>query len=336
MHHIPTDHLEPGQPALLVTYGNTARKHRPLDKDVLLLGRAPNCDFCLVAPDISWVHCLVLRTLEGWRVRDCSGRGGTRVNGKTVLDAVLTDGDLIQLGSFCFQVSLPEGAIPVAVPVASTEFERLARSRRKLAQRALRLRHRLREQASTPGAQAALQQQAEAVQQRQRECDRRLRQLEQSERDLTADREALEADFVAFEERVERADQELREKHDRLEAELRDRRAALEEEFRRPHPDAEVLAARAEQLEQRARELDRYAEHLQRIHREGPEAGGRSPDLGEPMPSLTCLREELRGVGQLIETLLSRLPAVKAEVEPNLNARERHTQLERRTRLDKV
>jgi hypothetical protein len=30
-----------GQPALVVTYGNTTRKHRPLDREVTILGRAP-------------------------------------------------------------------------------------------------------------------------------------------------------------------------------------------------------------------------------------------------------------------------------------------------------
>src|SRR5258708_15808924 len=52
------DAFDPSQPALLVTYGNTARKHRHLDGSVLVLGRSNVCDFSLVSPEVAPVHCV--------------------------------------------------------------------------------------------------------------------------------------------------------------------------------------------------------------------------------------------------------------------------------------
>ena len=97
----------PTQPTLIVKNGNTQRKYRRLDKDVLVLGRAAGCDVGLDAPDVAPVHCVIVRTADGWRVRDCTGRGGTRLNGQSIQDAALTDDDVLQVGSFSFALHLP-------------------------------------------------------------------------------------------------------------------------------------------------------------------------------------------------------------------------------------
>src|SRR5437762_4913208 len=65
--------IQPWQPALIVTYGNTTRKSRPLDRDVLVVGRAPGCDLGLVSPEVAPVHCLIVRLADGWHIRDCTG-----------------------------------------------------------------------------------------------------------------------------------------------------------------------------------------------------------------------------------------------------------------------
>src|ERR1700682_6216650 len=69
------------QPALVPSFGGQDKKPRPLDRDVITIGRARGCDIGLEAPDISTLHCLLYRTAEGFRVRDCGSRTGTRVNG---------------------------------------------------------------------------------------------------------------------------------------------------------------------------------------------------------------------------------------------------------------
>src|SRR5262245_54596685 len=107
-----SNEFDPSQPALLVTYGNTSRKHRYLDRDILVLGRATSCDFALLSPEVAPVHCIVVRVKDGWRVRDCSGRPGTRVNGRPVQEILLADGDVVQVGTFSFQAHLPPGHKP--------------------------------------------------------------------------------------------------------------------------------------------------------------------------------------------------------------------------------
>src|SRR5262249_23677495 len=108
--------FDPSQPALLVTYGNTTKKHRHLDRDVLVLGRAPSPDFALVSPEVAPIHCVLVRVREGWKLRDCSGRPGTRVNGKMIQEILLDDEDIIQVGAFSFRAHLPVGEKPQGVP----------------------------------------------------------------------------------------------------------------------------------------------------------------------------------------------------------------------------
>ncbi len=55
-------------PALVVTYGNTTRKTRPLDCDLIVVGRAPGCDLGLVSPEVAPIHCLIARVPVGWRI----------------------------------------------------------------------------------------------------------------------------------------------------------------------------------------------------------------------------------------------------------------------------
>src|SRR5262249_56499891 len=98
--------IDPNKPALLVLYGATRRKCRPLTGDVTLLGRNPGCDLRLVSPKVAPVHSVIMRLATGWRIRDCSGRA-TRVNGKAIQDEQLNNGDVIQIGTFSFEADLP-------------------------------------------------------------------------------------------------------------------------------------------------------------------------------------------------------------------------------------
>jgi hypothetical protein len=123
------DRPDPARPALIVTYGHTARKYRVLEREIVVVGRAPGCDVALASPEVAPVHCILAHGPHGWRVRDCSGRGGTHVNGTTVVEGPLKHGDTLQVGSFSFEAHLPAGnAAPVAVlpPVAPSAAMRTA------------------------------------------------------------------------------------------------------------------------------------------------------------------------------------------------------------------
>jgi pSer/pThr/pTyr-binding forkhead associated (FHA) protein len=203
------DGVTPTLPALVVTYGHTSKKCRPLDADVIVLGRAPSCDFSLVSPEVAPVHCILVRSTDGWRLRDCSGRPGTRVNGKVIQETRLDDGDVIQVGSFSFQTHLPDQA-PAAAPVSPTYVAHLEKSRRNLVRLALKLRKHLGDRARAIedvdsrliAQRREVAQQVEVLKARQREFELRMTRLELSERDLATDRATLDRQYRDFQNEV--------------------------------------------------------------------------------------------------------------------------------------
>src|SRR5207244_2647162 len=98
--------------------------------------------------EISTLHCLVYRTTEGFKVRDCGSRAGTRVNGELPRHHVLADGDVLQIGPFSFAVKIPPSSRCEPAKLDKMRLERWGRSRRKLIHLALHLRKRLREGAA--------------------------------------------------------------------------------------------------------------------------------------------------------------------------------------------
>src|SRR5438132_1407827 len=121
------------EPALIPVFGNVDKKPRPLNREAITIGRARGCDICLDAPDISTLHCLIYRSVDGFRVRDCGSRAGTRVNGEVPRTHVLADGDVLQVGPFTFQASIPTGAGSAFRTREALWLEHCKRSRRNLA-----------------------------------------------------------------------------------------------------------------------------------------------------------------------------------------------------------
>jgi hypothetical protein len=284
------DTVDPSQPALVVTYGNTSRKHRPLDGEVIVLGRSSNCDFSLVSPEVAPVHCILVRVAQGWRLRDCSGRPGTRVNGKMIQETLLDDGDIIQVGAFSFQAHLPAGhtpSQPAPAPIPPSLVDRLQRSRRKLILRVQKFRRLLGERfkaieeadARLAAERAQLDTQGSWLRARQRDYELRMMRLELSERDLSTDRATLDKEYRTLQEEVERHSSNVRlfrEEVQRKEEELEQRRATVEAETEEPEKkraeqiEETPLAAGEEcarVLELRARELAHFAHHLRRLRK---------------------------------------------------------------------
>lgn len=110
---------ESHRPALIVTYGCTSRKHRVLERDIVVLGRIPGCDVMLASPEVSPVHCVLARGPHGWRVRNLSDRVGTSINGNIINEASLKDGDTLQVGTFSFEAHLPLS--PTEIPSITNE-----------------------------------------------------------------------------------------------------------------------------------------------------------------------------------------------------------------------
>ena len=187
--------FDPTRPTLIVKYGGATRQYKPMDRQVLVIGRCPGCDVGLESPDVAPVHCVIARALDGWHVRDCTGKGATRLNGQSVLDAPLTDEDVVQVGSFSFTLHLPPEERPAPEAEAHNDpvLRRIRRSRAQLAKLALRLRERMAETAAGAAEEAEkrlaarqdeLDRQAESLRVLQKDVDSRLAELKQMARQV--------------------------------------------------------------------------------------------------------------------------------------------------------
>ncbi len=313
--------LQSGQAALIVTYGNTTRKCRLLDRDLFLLGRSPMCDVALVSPEAAPVHCILQRVADGWRIRDCSGgRHATRLNGRAITEETLNDADVLQIGAFSFEVRLPAGHPTRTLAIASSgqdslspRLKQLQRSRRNLVRLALRLRLRARKGKSLPPTLAELEKQADTLrglqrdyQKLMREYEERLNEVERAERELCDERAAFERECVERRVRLEREEYDLA----RRQAELT--RAPVAQVA----PDAVPAAAieeRASALDRRSRELNCFARYLQRSRRQAEE---KAVYVVSPSEAEYWRREceQLQANWSLLEVQFQReLAAIKAE-----------------------
>ncbi len=214
------------QPALVPLFGGLDKKPRPLDRDVIAVGRARGCDLKLDAPEISTLHCILHRTAEGFRVRDCGSRTGIRVNGEVPRHAVLVEGDVLQIGPFSFRVSVPPAAKAEQGKQDPAGLGRLQKSRRNLVQLAVRLRRHLQDRAERGGLE---EHKAAELRKRIRHYDERAGQLEAAERDLEKDREQLGRERESHLARVQQVEGELAKRLEAADQEIHARWQAFQQ-----------------------------------------------------------------------------------------------------------
>jgi len=77
------------------------------DKD-FSIGRAKECALCIKVHELSRQHAVFRRGSNGVIVRDLESKNGVQVNGTTVSEARLSDGDVIQMGPIKLQLADPE------------------------------------------------------------------------------------------------------------------------------------------------------------------------------------------------------------------------------------
>ena len=86
-----------GNPRLLVT-DSLGRRQIPIDKPLLTLGRRSESDVRVAGAGVSRHHAEILAENEACRLRDCTSKFGTFVNGRRADEHVLAHGDRIRLG----------------------------------------------------------------------------------------------------------------------------------------------------------------------------------------------------------------------------------------------
>jgi chromosome segregation ATPase len=348
-------------PVLMPLHGNADRRPRPLDRAVTTLGRARGCDLCLEATDVSTLHCLLFRTADGFRIRDCNSRTGTRVNGTLVQISALHDGDVLHIGPFSFELKLPH--TPPSSGLRRLDARKVRHwqdSRRRLAEHALRLRRRLHELGRAPlgAAEAELRSEADQLHKQAQEYASRLSELEEAERALDREREAFRARVQEIEGelagRLDEVEQQVRARWQEFQQRCKAEEVQLRERVHAqlagasPSPQASadgtaapvdrerLLAAQAEALRRERKEFDGMRQHF-----ETGQANARA-SLEQREAALaqqeTALRRQRGEIGRMIGDLRQlqedlrrqQKPDVRGLTEENERLRRAVAELERR------
>lgn len=89
-----------GDAVLVVKRGPNAGSRFALDKDVVTAGRHPDSDIFLDDITVSRRHVEIVRTDDGFLVRDAGSLNGTYLNRQRIDEAVMANGDELQVGKF--------------------------------------------------------------------------------------------------------------------------------------------------------------------------------------------------------------------------------------------
>jgi pSer/pThr/pTyr-binding forkhead associated (FHA) protein len=101
-----------GTGVLVVTRGEAAGSRILLDLETTTAGRHPDSGIFLDDITVSRRHAVLEPTTAGWHLRDVGSLNGTYVNGERVDDAVLSNGDELQIGKFKLVYIQREGSAP--------------------------------------------------------------------------------------------------------------------------------------------------------------------------------------------------------------------------------
>jgi pSer/pThr/pTyr-binding forkhead associated (FHA) protein len=67
--------------------------------DIVMIGRAPSNHIVIDHPTVSAQHAILARVADSYRLNDLHSTNGTQINGVSITDAELKDGDKIRFGS---------------------------------------------------------------------------------------------------------------------------------------------------------------------------------------------------------------------------------------------
>ena len=91
---------------LILTDPNGQTRDIPLDRERITLGRHPDNDVVLDDRAASGRHAAIVTILRDSFLEDLQSTNGTKVNGKKVRSADLSDGDEIEVGHTRFRFQL--------------------------------------------------------------------------------------------------------------------------------------------------------------------------------------------------------------------------------------
>ena len=96
----PTATVMRGKPTLTVTKGPLKGQVFDLDPLPVVIGRDPECDLFLNNMTVSRRHAIIEKEGNQLILKDLGALNGTWIDGKITDKAELTDGTLVQVGTF--------------------------------------------------------------------------------------------------------------------------------------------------------------------------------------------------------------------------------------------
>jgi len=91
-----------------------------LNLGVNRIGRSPDCEFQIEHPTVSTLHCEAVLTAKGVILRDCKSTNGTFLNGDTITEVFLAEGQTIHVGD----VELLVESTEVRIEIPESEVDR--------------------------------------------------------------------------------------------------------------------------------------------------------------------------------------------------------------------
>jgi len=94
--------IPPGRCGLLVIKGPNVGDKFFIDKEESYIGRSPESDVLLDDITVSRRHVIIKKEKEGCRLIDAGSLNGSYLNGNIVEEAMLKNGDRLQIGKYIF------------------------------------------------------------------------------------------------------------------------------------------------------------------------------------------------------------------------------------------
>jgi pSer/pThr/pTyr-binding forkhead associated (FHA) protein len=86
-------------PRLVLNCDGVDLRMHELVGDVIMIGRAALNHIVIDNPSVSAQHAILARVADSYRLKDLHSTNGTQINGVSITDAELKDGDKIRFGS---------------------------------------------------------------------------------------------------------------------------------------------------------------------------------------------------------------------------------------------
>ena len=107
---------------LIIFSKSGRRKDITLDDGVTIVGRRPDCDIRIPLLYVSRKHCRFIRKEDQTVVQDLGSANGTFLNSERIMEAVVSPGDKVGVGSVTFTIQIdgePSEIGQTAVPTTA-------------------------------------------------------------------------------------------------------------------------------------------------------------------------------------------------------------------------